>query len=59
MNRSESAHTRRAYRDDSVAFVRFLGLAWSEEASALLQVSVLDVQRFREALPELGAANKP
>lgn len=58
VNRSESAHTRRAYRDDVMAFVRFLGFAWPEEAPALLGVSVLDVQRFREALVELGAANK-
>lgn len=41
-----------------MTFVRFLGLAWPEEAPGLLQVSVLDVQRFREALVELGAANK-
>jgi integrase len=58
VNRSESHHTRRAYRDDILSFVRFLGLAWSEAAGRLLQVSVLDVQRFREALLELGAANK-
>jgi site-specific recombinase XerD len=58
VNRSESSHTRRAYRDDVIAFVRFLGLAWPEEASALLGVSILDVQRFREALLDLGAANK-
>ena len=58
VNRSESLHTRRAYRDDVMAFVRFLGLAWPQEAPALLGVSVRDVQRFREALVELGAANK-
>ncbi len=58
VNRSESGHTRRAYRDDILSFVRFLGLTWPEQAPALLQVSVLDVQRFREALVELGAANK-
>lgn len=58
VNRSESAHTRRAYRDDVMTFVRFLGLAWPGEAPALLQVSILDMQRFREALLELGAANK-
>lgn len=38
VNRSESTHTRRAYRDDVMAFVRFLGLAWPEEAPLLLQV---------------------
>jgi site-specific recombinase XerD len=58
VNRSQSFHTRRAYRDDVMSFVRFLGLAWPQEAPPLLQVSVLDVQRFREALVELGAANK-
>lgn len=58
VNRSTSAHTRRAYRDDVMSFVRFFGLAWPAEAPALLQISVLDVQRFREALLELGAANK-
>ena len=32
VHRSESVHTRRAYRDDVMSFVRFLGLAWPEEA---------------------------
>jgi hypothetical protein len=41
-----------------MSFVRFLGVAWPEAAPALLHVSVLDVQRFREALIEGGAANK-
>jgi site-specific recombinase XerD len=58
VNRSPSFHTRRAYHDDVMSFVRFLGLAWPQEAATLLQVSVLDVQRFREALVEFGAANK-
>ena len=57
VNHSESAHTRRAYRDDVMSFVRFLGVA-PESAPALLQVSVLDVQHFREALIELGTADK-
>ncbi len=39
VSRSESIHTRRAYRDDVMSFVRFLGVAWPEAAPALLQVS--------------------
>jgi hypothetical protein len=41
--RSESPHTRRAYRDAIMTFVRFLGIEWPKDAEALLQVSVLDL----------------
>lgn len=56
--RSESPHTRRAYRDDIMTFVRFLGVEWPKDADALLQVSVLDIQRFADTLRERDAANK-
>ena len=58
VNRSSSPHTRRAYRDDIFSFVHFLGIVWPQQAPRLLQVSVFEVQQFREALLEAGAANK-
>jgi integrase/recombinase XerC len=56
--RRPSAHTQRAYRQDVLAFVRFLRLAWPEEAIELLRASIRDVQGFRERLRAAGAAAK-
>ncbi len=56
--RRQSPHTRRAYREDAMAFIRFLNLAWPGEASALLSATIGDVLAFREQLVERGAAPK-
>jgi site-specific recombinase XerD len=56
--RRPSAHTQRAYRQDVLSFVRFLRLAWPEEASGLLRVAIRDVQTFRDRLRAAGAAPK-
>jgi hypothetical protein len=56
--RSESLHTRRAYRDDIMAFVRFLNVEWPDNAEAVLQVSALDIQRFAEVLRKSDAAKQ-
>lgn len=58
VTRRESPHTQRAYRADVMTFVRFMGWRWPEEAPALLNTSIRDVLRFREALVEDGAAAK-
>jgi site-specific recombinase XerD len=58
VRRCRSEHTRRSYRDGVMSFVRYLGLTWPADASALLTVSVADVQAFRDWLAERGAAPK-
>ncbi len=58
VRRCRSEHTRRSYREGVMAFVRFLGLAWPAEASALLTVPVAAVQAFRDELAAKDAAPK-
>lgn len=48
--RRPNANTQRAYRADVMSFVRFMGIAWPSCDWALLQVSVRDVQRWRDRL---------
>ena len=48
VTRRQSLHTQRAYRQDVMDFVRFLGLRWPEEATRLFTVSVADVLAFRD-----------
>jgi hypothetical protein len=47
VTRRSSRHTQRAYRQDVMDFVRFLGLRWPEESTRLFTVSVAEVQAFR------------
>jgi site-specific recombinase XerD len=56
--RRQSRHTQRAYREDVMAFVKFMGLAWPDQAMELLRVSVQDVQRFRAHMVARNAAPK-
>src|ERR1035438_5961130 len=58
VKRRQSRHTRRAYREDVMAFVRFNGITWPEQCASLLSVSITDVQDFREAMVADGAAPK-
>lgn len=58
VHRSSSGHTRRAYRQDVMAFVRFLELDWPQDAGALLSVSVQDVLSYRDHMIALAAAPK-
>jgi site-specific recombinase XerD len=58
VGRRQSAHTQRAYREDVMAFVKFMGLTWPDQALELLRVSVQDVQRFRAYLLSRNAAPK-
>lgn len=58
VSRRESAHTRRAYRQDVMTFVRFMGWSWPKDSTAMLTVSVQDVLAFRELLVESNAAPK-
>ncbi|HEX3866436.1 MAG TPA: site-specific integrase, partial [Gemmatimonadaceae bacterium] len=56
--RRESPHTQRAYRDDVMAFVRFMGWHWPDDAASMLAVSITDVLDFRAHLLERDAAPK-
>ncbi len=56
--RRQSAHTQRAYREDIMAFVKFMGIEWPGQAPQLLRVSVQDVQAFRDQLRSQNAAPK-
>jgi integrase/recombinase XerC len=56
--RCESPHTRRAYRQDVMAFVAHLKLRWPDEAPQLLAVRVAEVQDYRTSLTASGLAPK-
>jgi len=58
VKRRQSRHTRRAYREDVMAFIRFNGIAWPRDCATLLTVSIVDVQEFRESMLADGAAPK-
>src|SRR5262249_45825871 len=59
LGRRSSAHTRRAYDQDVMTFVReYLRLEWPDEAPELLRVSVQTVQAYRDWLTARSAAPK-
>ncbi len=59
LNRRPSRHTRRAYDQDVMNFVRsFLRLRWPDQATELLRVSVHQAQAYRSWLTDNGAAPK-
>src|ERR1700728_5327005 len=58
VKRRQSRHTRRAYREDVMAFVRFVGIEWPKDCASLLTTSIVDVQMFREAMVSDKAAPK-
>ena len=50
LRRTENANTQRAYRQDVMSFVAFLGIDWPARAWELLRASVPDVQSWRDHL---------
>ena len=57
--RRENANTQRAYRQDFMSFVRFLGIDWPTEDWRLLKCSVVDVQEWRNFMVKVeGRAPK-
>lgn len=58
VKRRQSPHTQRAYREDIMAFIRFVGIKWPEQSASLLSVSITDVQAFRESMLDAKAAPK-
>jgi site-specific recombinase XerD len=58
VTRRSSQHTQRAYRQDVMDFVEFLGIRWPEESSRLFTVSVAEVLAFRDLMLEESKAPK-
>jgi integrase/recombinase XerC len=58
VKRRQSPHTQRAYREDVMAFVKFMGIVWPENSVSMLAVSVKDVMAFRDQLMAQNAAPK-
>jgi integrase/recombinase XerC len=58
VSRRKSPHTKRAYREDVMAFVRFLGIVWPQQSTSLLSASIRDVLAFRDELLARNAAPK-
>jgi len=56
--RHRSAHTRRAYSQDVLSFVHFIGIKWPQMSHLILTASIRDVQRFRDAMLAGGLAPK-
>ncbi len=56
--RRQSVHTQRAYREDIMAFVKFMRIEWPDKAPQLLRVSVQEAQAFRDQLRSQDAAPK-
>lgn len=56
--RRKSVHTRRAYRGDVMAFVKFMNWHWPEDSLQLLQVSIRDIQAFKADIENRGGAGK-
>src|SRR5436309_10247894 len=50
VTRRQSPHTQRAYREDFMTFVKFIGIRWPDEAWKIVTVSIKDVQAFRDQL---------
>jgi len=58
VNRRESLNTRRAYREDVMTFVKFMGWEWPKDSTDFLRVSITDVLEYRNFLVEKDAAPK-
>lgn len=56
--RRKSKHTRRAYREDVMSFVEFVGISWPEQSIEMLRVTIKDVQGFRDRMLERDLAPK-
>src|SRR5512142_2952756 len=58
VTRRSSTHTQRAYRQDVMDFVQFLGLRWPDESTRLFTESVTEVQAFRDQMVAEAKAPK-
>jgi len=57
LHRCRSVHTRRTYQAAIMHFVRFQGIRWPDEAWRLFQVTVVDVQAWRDLMVEEHVAH--
>ncbi len=51
VNRRKSPHTRRAYREDVMAFIDFLGIEWPKRSFELLTASIKEAISSSLATP--------
>ncbi|MBV8315225.1 MAG: replication initiator protein A, partial [Planctomycetaceae bacterium] len=58
VTRRQSLHTQRAYRQDVMDFVQFLGIRWPDESTRLFTVSVAEVQAFSNRMVAESKAPK-
>lgn len=58
VTRRKSPHTQRAYREDVMSFIRFMGWDWPKDAEQMIIVSIKDVQGFRDEMNIQGLAPK-
>src|SRR5688572_23127912 len=58
VSRRKSRHTQRAYREDVMSFINFIGIAWEQRSFDLLKVTIKDVQAFRDDMQERNLAPK-
>lgn len=58
VTRSASVHTRRAYRQDVMAFVAFMDWPWPQEAWRFLTATIAQVTAWRELMLEQARAPK-
>lgn len=58
ITRRQSQHTQRAYRQDIESLFSFLGMRWTQDSAQILQLTVADVQQWRDWLIEQGKAPK-
>jgi len=56
--RRSSHHTQRAYRQDVMAFIRFMEIQWPAGAPGMFRISVADVHAWRDHLVGQDAAPK-
>ncbi len=58
ISRCHSKHTKRAYRQDMTAFLRFMGIVLADHGHRILSVGVPDMLAFRDKMLDQGLAPK-
>ncbi|MEL6310943.1 MAG: site-specific integrase, partial [Pseudomonadota bacterium] len=56
LQRTENPNTQRTYRRGVLNFIEFLGIDWDERSHEFLQVTVPDVQAWRDSMQAEGQA---
>lgn len=58
VKKRKSEHTRKAYRNDVMSFVRFMDWKWPDDAAEMLRTSIFDLQAFKQHLVDQKRAPK-